>query len=85
MKRNFAQSMISEVKSPIQFIHESIPECHNVISEVFNRADKKNLIGNINEDNKPPKTINCDTLRQQNISFDHPGKRDFHFNFFGSK
>ena len=80
-----AQTIISEIKALTQFIHESIPHCHVVISEIFKRTDKKNLNYNINEYNKMLKTMNCDTLRQQYINFDHLGKRGFHLNFFGSK
>ena len=85
VERNSAQTIMSEIRALTQFIHESIPHCHVVISEIFKRTDKKNLNGTINEYNKMLKTINCDTLRQQNITLDHLGKRGFYLNFSGSK
>ena len=69
----------------MQFIHEMIQLCHVVISEIFERADKKNVNGNVNEYNKMLKVMDCDTIRWKNITFDHLGKKGFHLNFFGSK
>ena len=85
VERNSAQSIIVEIKALVQFIHEMIPHCYVVISETFKRADKKNLNGNLNDYNKMLKAMDCDTIRQQNISFDHLGNKGFHLNFFGSK
>ena len=68
VKRNSAQSMISVIKSLIQFIHESIPDCHVVVSEILKR--EKDLNGNINEYIRLLKAMNCYTLRKQNITFD---------------
>ena len=85
VERNSAQTIMSEIRALTKFIHESIPHCHVVISEIFKRTDKRNLNGTINEYNKMLKTMKCDTLRQQNITLDHLGKRGFHLNFSGSK
>ena len=80
MERNSAQTIMSEIRALTQFIHESIPHCHVVISEIFKRTDKKNLNGTTNE-YKMLKTMKCDTIRQKNITLDHLGKRDFHLNY----
>ena len=85
VERNSAQTIMSEIRALTKFIHESTPHCHVVISEIFKRTDKRNLNGTINEYNKMLKTMNCDTLRQQNITLDHLGKRGFHLNFSGGK
>ena len=65
MERNSAQTIMSEIRALTQFIRESIPHCHVVISEIFKRTDKMNLNGTINEYNKMLKTMNCDTIRQK--------------------
>ena len=79
------QEIIAEIKSLVAFIQERLPGCHVVISEVFKRADKKNLNSKIANFNKALKVINCDTLQQQNITFDLLGKRGFHLNFYGNR
>ena len=43
MERNFSQSIISEVKWLIQFIHVFISDCHVMISKTFKLVDNKNL------------------------------------------
>ena len=79
------QEIIAEIKSLVAFIQERLPGRHVVISEVFKRADKKNLNSKIANFNKALKVINCDTLQQQNSTFDLLGKRGFHLNFYGSR
>ena len=79
------QEIIVEIKSLVAFIQERLPGCHVVISEVFKRADKKNLNSKIANFNKTLKVMNCDTLQQQNITFDLLGKRGFHLNFYGNR
>ena len=79
------QEILGEIKSLVEFIQEHLPGCHVVISEIFKRADKKNLNSKIAYFNKALKVINCDTLQQQNITFDLLGKRGFHLNFYGNR
>ena len=80
-----AALILAEIKSLIDFIQEHIPTCHVVVSEIIQRLDKKYLNGKIIEVNKALKSMNCDTLPQQNITSDLLGKRGFHLNFFGNK
>ena len=80
-----SQEILAKIKTLIDFIHGCLPDCHVVISEVLKRVDKKNLNNKIDDVNRSLKSMNCDSLPQQNITFDLLGKRGFHLNFFGNK
>ena len=80
-----SQEILAKIKILIDFIHGCLPDCHVVMSEVLKRADKKNLNNKIDDVNRSLKSMNCDSLPQQNITFDLLGKRGFHLNFFGNK
>ena len=79
------QEIIAEMTSLVGFILEYLPGCHVVISEIFKRTDMKNMNSKIANFNKALKVINCDTLQQQNITFDLLGKRGFPLNFYGNR
>ena len=42
--------MVSGIKSLIDMIQQSLPNCHVVVSEIIRRADMKHLNGKVNSE-----------------------------------
>ena len=84
MKQSVAE-MIKGIKSLCEWVLSSIPNCNIIVSEIIRREDKKLLNGKISDFNRALKTMNIDTLRQQNITSTHLGKRGLHLNFEGNR
>ena len=80
LDRLSANQMVIGIKSPIDMIQKSLPNCHVIVSEIIRRADKKHLNGKVNEFNRALKTMNIDILRQQNITERHLGRKGLHLN-----
>ena len=85
IEHSTSQEILAKNKALTGFIHGCLPECDVEISESLRRADKKSLNSRIDDFNKLLTIMNCDTLLQQNITFDLLGKRGFHLNAFGNK
>ena len=80
LDRLSANQMVSGIKSLIDMIQKSLPNCHVIVSEIIRRADKKHLNGKVNEFNRALKTMNIDILRRQNITEHHLGRKGLHLN-----
>ena len=80
LDRLSANQMVIGIKSLIDMIQKSLPNCHVIVSEIIRRADKKHLNGKVNEFNRALKTMNIDILRQQNITERHLGRKGLHLN-----
>ena len=76
-----AADILKGLKSVLDMIHSSLPNCKVVVSEIIRREDRKNLNGKFNEFNRALKTMNVDTLMQQNITREHLGRKGLHANF----
>ena len=57
-----SNQMVNGIKSLIDMIHKSLPNCHAIVSEIIRRADKKHLNGKVNEFNRVLKMMNIDIL-----------------------
>ena len=79
-----AADILKGLKSLLDMIHSLLPNCKVVVSEIIRREDRKNLNGELNEFNRAFKTINVDTLKQQNITREHLGRKGLHANFKGN-
>ena len=77
--------IIKGLKSLLDMIYYSIPNCKVVVSEIIRREDIKTLNGKVGEFNRTLKTMNVDILRQQNITAQHLGRKGLHLNFEGNK
>ena len=77
--------IIKGLKSLLDMIYYSIPNCKVVVSEIIRREDIKTLNGNVGEFNRALKTMNVDILRQQNTTAQHLGRKGLHLNFEGNK
>ena len=75
-----SNQMVSGIKSLINMIQKSLPNCHVIVSEIIRRADKKHLNGKVNEFNRALKTMNINILRQQNITERHLGRKGLNLN-----
>ena len=76
--------ILKGLKSLLDMIHSSIPNCKVVVSEIITREDRKSLNGKLSEFNRALKTMNVDILRQQNITSQHLGRKGLHLNFEGN-
>ena len=75
--------VLKRIKSLIKFIHEEVPQCHVVVSEIIRRGKNSNLNSKLNKFNQDLKSMNLDNLRQQNIIYEHIGRRGLHLNSYG--
>ena len=80
-----SQETLAKIKTLIDVIHGCLPDCHVVISKVLKCADEKNRNNKIDDVNKSLKSMSCDSLPQQNITFDLLDKTGLHLNFFSNK
>ena len=76
--------ILKGLKSLLDMIQSSIPNCKVVVSEIIRREDRKSLNGKLSEFNRALKTMNVDILRQQNITSQHLGRKGLHLNFEGN-
>ena len=72
--------ILKGLKSLLEMIHSSIPNCKVVVSEIIRREDRKSLNGKLSEFNRALKTMNVDILRQQNITSQHLVRKGLHLN-----
>ena len=81
--------ILKNIKRLTENILESLPDCHNVISEIIKRQMKnfnenQAIATKIAEFNKSLKSMKVDVLQQQNILFDHLGMKSLHLNAQGN-
>ena len=72
--------LIKRIKLLVNFILEKLPKCHVIVSEIIRRGKYSNLNEKISKFNHELKSMNIDILRQQNILFEHIGRRGLHLN-----
>lgn len=58
-----AADILKGLKSLLDMIYSSLPNCKVVVSEIIRREDRKSLNGKLNEFNRALKTMNVDALK----------------------
>ena len=77
--------VLKRIKLLVNFILEKLPKCHVIVSEIIRRGKYSNLNEKISKFNHELKSMNIDILRQQNILFEHIGRRGLHLNPYGDR
>ena len=75
--------LLQRIKVLVNFILEELPTYHVIVSEIIRREKYSNLNEKISRCNQELKSMKIDILRQQNILFEHIGRRGLNLNPYG--